>query len=187
MESLKNSAQKLASEIATKTVEKRSLETELNEYIDQLLIKEAKIEVLQEKKDELHSILSSKKKEKSSLFDKREELIEKKRLIQQELYDGLAPKESKDTLTEKIAKLSENIGEVIDQSKKISEEMQKLYEETQIEQKKVYDNIQELNLMKRASDDLIMSYKKKIADADIELSNLRRKVSEIQNKLEKYS
>ncbi len=166
-------------------MEKRTLETELNEYIDQLLIKEAKIEVLQEKKDELHSILSTKKKEKSKLFDKREELIDKKRLIQQELYDGLTPTESKNTLLEKIAKMSENIGEVIEQSKKISEEMQQLYDETQMENKKINEYIQDFNQMKRDSDEFTMSYKKKIADADIELSNLRRKVAEIQKKLGK--
>jgi chromosome segregation ATPase len=180
---LKHAIQKLASEIATKTKEKRTLESELDEYTNQLLINEAKIEILEENKGSLHEILSLKKKEKSNLFDKREELITEKRMLQQEFHSEMSSNERKDILTNKISELSENIGEVIEHSKKLSEEMQTIYDETQTEQEKIFRATQDLYQMKREAEETILSYKKKIADADSELSILRRKVSDIQNKL----
>lgn len=180
-EMLVRSSQKLAREIAAKMKEKSEVEENLTEYTNQITFLEAKIEVHREKKDEHHQLLGAKKQQKSELFDKRDSLINEKRIIQSELdepYSG-----SKTSLHGKIDELSNQIGEVIEQSKGISAEMQELYEKAQEETKLMNEAIDDLKQLQQDVDDKIFSYKKKMATIDNDLAHLRRKMKEIQDKI----
>ncbi|MCE7735539.1 MAG: hypothetical protein GPJ54_11720 [Candidatus Heimdallarchaeota archaeon] len=166
--------------------EKQSLETELQQYTDQILILEAKIEVSQERMDAFREAIKEKKIVKDKLFSERDELIENKRLLQREKFD-IELHSQKDQISETINGLSDKIGEVIEKSKALSVEIQEIYDESQLGYKNMVAARTELKSLQRESNQKILSYKRKIADVDKELNNLRSKMSEIQNKLSKNS
>ncbi len=177
------SSKKYALEIASKTKEKQELESKFKEYNDKLLISEAKIEVYREKRDSINKQVAEKKIMKGEYFNKRDEFLQNKRMLQQELYDINVPQTRKDVVKEKLNDLSEKIGIIIEDSKKISEEMQELHELSQVEHKNMKNAQDELYLLKRDSDKVATSIRRKISEIDNELSGLRRKMSDIQKKL----
>jgi uncharacterized coiled-coil DUF342 family protein len=184
-EALLNSSKKLASEIAQKTIERKAVELQLKQFTEHLIIAEAKIEVHRENRDSLNALVQDKKQERSDLFDRRDELIEKKRTEQQGLYDEYNTEMKKDKIAEKVALISDEIGEVIDKNKIIANEMQELYEESQEEHNNMLLAIKEHKEMSYDTEKTILSYQKKMADRDAELTNLRRKMADVLEKLDK--
>ena len=89
----------------------------------------------------------------------------------------------KDRISVNINNLSEKIGEVIEKSKALSVEIQAIYDESQIEYKNKTKSIDELKLLQKESNQKILSYKRKIAEADNDLNILRTKMNGIQEKL----
>ena len=166
--------------------DKQSLETELQQYTDLILILEAKIEVFEEKMDTYRELIKEKKSEKNRLFSKRDELIEEKRRLQGEKFDTVMDSQ-KDRISVNINDLSEKIGEVIEKSKVLSVDIQVLYDESQIEYKNLSRSRDELKTLQKESNQNILTYKKKIADIDNQLTKLRAKMSEIQKKLNENS
>ncbi|OLS23132.1 MAG: hypothetical protein HeimC2_27500 [Candidatus Heimdallarchaeota archaeon LC_2] len=162
--------------------EKQSLETELHQYTEEILILEVKIEVFTEKIEAFSEIIREKKIKKNELFSERDELIEKKRGLQSEKFEVELASE-KDRISVNINNLSEKIGEVIEKSKALSVEIQAIYDESQIEYKNKTKSIDELKLLQKESNQKILSYKRKIAEADNDLNILRTKMNGIQEKL----
>lgn len=166
--------------------EKQSLETELQQYTDQILILEAKIEVSEEKMDTFREVIKEKKIVKDELFTERDQLIEEKRILQKEKFDTELDSQ-KDHISVTISSLSDKIGDVIENSKSLSAEIQEVYDESQVEYKNMISSRTELKSLQRESNQKILSYKRKIAEVENELNNLRSKMSQIQNKLSKNS
>ncbi|MFV2015276.1 MAG: hypothetical protein ACC656_07610 [Candidatus Heimdallarchaeota archaeon] len=166
--------------------EKQLLETELQQYTDQILILEAKIEVFEEKMDTFREIIKEKKIEKNRLFSERDELIEEMRRLQKEKFETVMDSQ-KDRISENINKHSEKIGEVIENSKALSADIQAIYEESQVEYKNLIRSRDELKILQKESNQNVLVYKKKIADVENELTKLRNKMSEIQKKLSEDS
>lgn len=183
-DALLSSSKKLASEIAQSTIERKALELQLNQFTDHLLINEAKIDVHQDNRDRLNAIVQDKKAERSVLFDKKDELVLQKRKEQQGLYDEYKTESQKDHIAEKVSAISEKIGSVIEENKKIGTEMQELYEESQEEHKNMLAAIKEHKEMNHSSENTIMSFKRKMVDKDTKLANLRRKMAQVLKKLE---
>lgn len=157
---------------------------QLNQFTDHLLINEAKIDVHQDNRDRLNAIVQDKKAERSVLFDKKDELVLQKRKEQQGLYDEYKTESQKDHIAEKVSAISEKIGSVIEENKKIGTEMQELYEESQEEHKNMLAAIKEHKEMNHSSENTIMSFKRKMVDKDTKLANLRRKMAQVLKKLE---
>lgn len=157
---------------------------QLNQFTDHLLINEAKIDVHRDNRDRLNAIVQDKKAERSVLFDKKDELVLQKRKEQQGLYDEYKTESQKDHIAEKVSAISEKIGSVIEENKKIGTEMQELYEESQEEHKNMLAAIKEHKEMNHSSENTIMSFKRKMVDKDTKLANLRRKMAQVLKKLE---
>lgn len=145
---------------------------------------EAKIDVHRDNRDRLNAVVQDKKSERSVLFDKKDELVQQKRNEQQGLYDEYKTISQKDHIAEKVSGISDKIGVVIEENQKLGIEMQELYEESQEEHKNMLLAIKEHNEMSHNTENTIMSFKRKMADKDSELANLRRKMAQVLKKLD---
>lgn len=109
--------------------------------------------------------------------------MQEKRILQQELYDATVSQSRKDLVKEKLNDYSDKIGKVIEESKKVSQEMQDLHAKSQVEHNNMKDAQDELYHLKGESDSVISGIQRKVSLLDNELSGLRRKIADIQKKL----
>lgn len=154
----------------------------MQNYTDKILILEAKIELSEEKISAIREIIIDKKKRKDTLFKERDDLIHKKRLLQSEKYEGDVYI-NKGAISENIDELSNKIGEIIEESKSLSNFIQSKHDESQIEFKNKMNYIDELKTLQRDSNTKILEYKRKMSEIDTNLKQLRNKMNEIQVKL----
>ncbi len=179
---LKDRAKSLSIQIAHKINEKKELEKELNNIINELTKTEAMIFMHRENKEKYHAQIKEKKQFRSEILSQKDTLLDRKhKLIAQlkEYYDETR----KEKLREELEKTNTEIDEIFAQSNDIRKEMDELWnkaQETQLQINELTKLTKQLNLSVEHEK---MKVTRKMAIIDRELGKLREQINTIHKKI----
>ena len=178
---MRKSAKNVAVQIALKTKEKEKLSKELVERENNVELLQAREEVHRQNRDRLHQERKEIQGGKQSLYEKSNDLQTRRKLIKSDMYDG---NRDWDKSQEDLKIINNEIDAVMSEIKEINVGIDDKIQQAQIEHERWVEVKDELykkrNMIERERE----RYNRSSVALENEIRALRRKMKDIQDKMD---